>query len=266
VKDFVLELASRHADYNSKLNIMREYLQAYILRIMHDEGVFRSTAFLGGTALRFLHGLPRFSEGMDFSAAQKNGIDFVAMLKKVKQELSLAGYDVSVTYNEKKTVQSASVKFAGLLFEAGISPMKSQKFSVKVEIDTNPPAGAVLETAVVNKYFPIAFLSYDIPSLFAGKLHALLSREYVKGRDYFDLGWYLSRWKNISPNIDFLCEALKQTKWKGPLPTGSSWRPMAHTVVASADWKKITEDVAAFLENPSDAAVFTKANVLGLLA
>ena len=61
MKDYCLELSSRQTTFNAKLNIMREYLQAYALRIMHDKGVFRSTAFLGGTALRFLYNIPRFS-------------------------------------------------------------------------------------------------------------------------------------------------------------------------------------------------------------
>ncbi len=78
MKDYVLELVSKKEGYNAKLNAMREYLQAYILRVMHDEGVFRSVAFLGGTALRFLHGLPRFSEDLDFSLAGKPRLEFEA--------------------------------------------------------------------------------------------------------------------------------------------------------------------------------------------
>jgi predicted nucleotidyltransferase component of viral defense system len=265
MKDYALELASKKTDYNSKVNTMREYLQAYILRIMHDKGVFRSTSFLGGTALRFLHGLPRFSEDLDFSSVQKGAVDFSGLMKKIKDELILAGYDVNVTYNEKKTVQSAFVKFAGLLFEAGVSPLKSQKFSIKIEIDTDPPEGALLETSVVNIYFPVSFLTYDLPSLFAGKLHALLSREYVKGRDYFDLGWYLSRWKDIRPNILLLTNALKQTKWTGKMPSEDNWRNLIFEVVDQADWKKIREDVDSFLENPKDLEIFSKENVLSLL-
>jgi len=267
MKDYCLELAAKESGLNAKLNIMREYLQAYALRVIHDEGIFRSAAFLGGTALRFLYALPRFSEDLDFSFTGKDKeYSFAGLIKKVKEEFELAGYNIAVSYNDKKTVQSAFVRFEGLMFEAGISPLKSQKLSIKIEFDTNPPDGAVLKTHIVNKYFPISFLSYDLDSLFAGKLHALLSRKYSKGRDFFDLGWYLSKWGDLSPNLTFLCNALKQTGWKGEFPAEKSWRGLIYKVTSGADWKKVKEDVENFLENPADLNIFTKENVLGLIS
>jgi len=265
MKDYVLELVSKKEGYNAKLNTLREYLQAYILRVMHDEGVFRSVAFLGGTALRFLYGLPRFSEDLDFSLAQKSQVKFEALLKKIMSELAAAGYDTTLSYNDKKTVNSAFVEFSSLLFEAGISPLKSQKFSIKIEIDSKPPEGAILETQLVNKYFPISFLSYDINSLFGGKLHALLSRKYAKGRDYFDLGWYLSKWKGIEPNFALLKNALQETEWSSELPDKDNWRELIYKVVECVDWKKVKQDVEQFLENPLDLNIFTKENVMQLL-
>ncbi|MBU2541278.1 MAG: nucleotidyl transferase AbiEii/AbiGii toxin family protein [Candidatus Omnitrophica bacterium] len=265
MKDYCLELVGAKNGFNAKLNIMREYLQAYILRIMHDEGVFRSTAFLGGTALRFLYNLPRFSEDLDFSLTREKEYEFVELVAKIKQELKLAGYDISISYKHEKTVQNAMVKFERLMHEAGISPYKEQKFSVKLEIDTNPPKGAVLKTDIVNKYFPISFLSYDVSSLFAGKFSALLSRKYTKGRDFFDLGWYLSRWRDISPNITLLQNALKQTGWKKEMPSENTWQDFIFEVVKTTDWQKVRQDVENFLENPSDMDIFTKENVLSLI-
>ncbi|MFA5410646.1 MAG: nucleotidyl transferase AbiEii/AbiGii toxin family protein [Candidatus Omnitrophota bacterium] len=265
MKDYLLELVSQKEGYNARLNTMREYLQAYILRVMQDEGVFRSAAFLGGTALRFLYGLPRFSEDLDFSSAKKQAVPFAALLKKIASELSAAGYDASVVYNDRKTVNSAFIKFSNLMFEAGISPVKSQKFSIKVEIDTHPPEGAVLTTQIVNKYFPVSFLSYEIESLFAGKLHALLSRRYAKGRDYFDLGWYLSKWSAIEPNFKLLKNALRQTGWKKDFPAQDNWRRLIRGIVEGVNWAKVKRDVEGFLENPSDAGIFTKENTLRLL-
>ena len=265
MKDYVLELVAERTGFNSKLNIMREYLQAYILRIMHDEGMFRSTAFLGGTALRFLYKLPRFSEDLDFSTTDDNQFTFVDLIRNIKQELQLAGYDISIAYNDKKTVQYAMVKFEKLMYEAGISTRKEQKFSIKIEIDTHPPQGAILKTDIINIYFPIAFLSYDISSLFAGKIHALLSRKYTKGRDFFDLGWYLSRWKNISPNITMLQNSLKQTGWQGEIPSEKTWRSFLYNIVEGTDWHKVKQDVENFLENPSDLNIFNKKNLLTLI-
>ncbi len=266
MKDYCLELASQKTGFNAKLNTMREYLQAYTLRILHDEGVFRSTAFLGGTALRFLYNLPRFSEDINFSITEKNKeYSFKNIIKKIKAEFLLAGYNLSVSYNDKKTVQSAFLRFEGLMYEAGISPLKSQKLSIKIECDTNPPEGAVLKTDIVNKYFPVSFLSYDLPSLFAGKLHALMSRKYAKGRDFFDLGWYLSKWRDLTPNIILLHNALKQTGWKGSFPSEENWLEVVQKTVKDADWDVVREDVVNFLENPGDMDIFTKENLLGLI-
>jgi len=266
MKDYVLELVASRQGTNAKLNIMREYLQAYVLRILHDEGFFRSAAFVGGTALRFLHGLPRFSEDLGFSQAKENHEkSFVALMKKVERELEAAGYSASVLAKTEKTVHHAMIKFEGLLHEAGLSPMARQKFSVKIEIDTRPPQGAVLTTNVVNKYFPISFLSYDTASLFAGKVHALLTRKCSKGRDYFDLGWYLSRWKDIVPNITQLRNALEQTGWQGGPVDEANWRALLTGTVERADWKKVRQDVENFLENPGDMDIFSQENILGLL-
>lgn len=266
MKDYLLELVAKKTGFNAKLNIMREYTQAYTLRILHDEGLFRSLAFVGGTALRFMYNLPRFSEDLDFSLARKDSeYSFAVLIKKIKDEFGLAGYNISISYDDKKTVQSAFLKFEGLLYEAGLSPIRSQKFSIKIEIDTNPPQGAVLKSDIVNKYFPISFLSYELASLFSGKLHALLSRKYAKGRDFFDIGWYLSRWRDISPNIVLLHNALRQTGWQKPLPNEANWRDFLYQIVEKADWQKVRRDVENFLENPSDMNILSKENVLKLI-
>lgn len=265
MKDYVLELCASQKSFNAKLNILREYLQAYVLKILHEEGFFRSNAFLGGTALRFLYGLPRFSEDLDFSLEKKESNPFIKVLEKIKQELTLAGYDVSISYRGPKNVKMAAVKFEKLMYEAGLSPLKDQRFSVKLEVDTNPPKGAGLRTQIVNKYFPIAFLSHDLNSLFTGKLIALLARKYTKGRDFFDLGWYLSRWKDLSPNMTLLENGLRQASWRGTLPTEPTWRETIHRIVKRADWKRVREDVGNFLENPNDLNVFTQENVLQLI-
>lgn len=265
MKSYALNLVSTQTGLNAKLNTLREYLQHYTLGIMQDQGVFRTTAFLGGTALRFIYGIPRFSEDLDFSLTQPAGYDFEELMKKVETELAMAGYNVSVNPNKEKTVHSSFIKFEGLLYEAEISPLKNQKFSIKVEIDTNPPEGASLRKEIVSKYIAISFMSYDLTSLFAGKLHALLSRKYTKGRDFFDLGWYLSKWKDLSPNFILLENALKQTGWKGLVPSKENWKMMIQKVVSEADWNKVKQDVENFLENPRDAEIFTQENVLKLL-
>jgi predicted nucleotidyltransferase component of viral defense system len=265
MKDYCLELVAGKSGYNEKLNAMREYLQAYILSFMYEGGVFRHAAFVGGTALRFLHGLPRFSEELDFSQAGKDKVNFGALMNKITRELELAGYSAATSVKEDKTVNSAFIKLEALMYEAGISPLKSQKFSVKIEIDTNPPQGAVLEELLVNKYFPINFLAYDPASLFAGKVHAILIRKYTKGRDLFDLGWYLMTWKGIEPNFTQLNNALAQSKWQGPAISKVNWREVVSDGVAKADWKKLRSDVEQFLERPRDIELLSQEAVLKML-
>ena len=265
MKDYALELAASKADSNAKVNAMREYLQAYVLRICHDQGLLKYCAFVGGTALRFLYELPRFSEDLDFSLVDRARYSFDDLIAKIKRELQLAGYDVAIAYNDRQAVHKAMIKFEGLLFEAGLSPHRDQKFSVKLEVDTNPPQGARLTTALVNKFFPVTFVSYDIASMFAGKLNALFSRRYTKGRDFFDLGWYLSRWRELAPNIPLLENGLKQAGWRGKIPSIADWREQVHEVTQKADWKDVVRDVKNFLDRPADIDVFTKDNVLHLV-
>lgn len=265
MKDYLLELLSKQGDHNFKLNIAREYLQAYALRALYDSGMFRTTAFLGGTALRFVYDLPRFSQNLDFSIIENRKYSFVDILKKIKSEFILAGYNVDVSYNEKKSVKYAFFKFQDLMYVAGISPHKNQVLSIKFEIDFNPPSGSGFETRIVNKYFPIAFLIYDLSSLFAGKLHAILSRKYTKGRDYFDLAWYLSKWKNLSPNFTFLKNSLIQTGWKGEMPNKKNWRFLIREKIEKTGWQAVNDDVKNFLENSDDIKVFSKENILLLL-
>ena len=266
MKDYCLALVAAKSGYNEKLNAMREYLQAYILSFMYEGGVFRHAAFVGGTALRFLHGLPRFSEDLDFSQVGKDKVNFGALMSKITRELELAGYNAVASVEKDKTVNSAFIKFEALMHEAGISPLKSQKFSVKIEIDTNPPQGAALEELLVNKYFPINFLAYDPASLFAGKVHAILNRKYTKGRDLFDLGWYLMTWKGIEPNLTQLNNALAQSKWQGPVISKVNWRKVVSDTITKADWKKVRGDVEQFLERPRDLELLSQEALLKMLS
>lgn len=265
MKDHLLRLAAGKAAAHEKLNMMREYLQAHILRTLHEKGWFRRIAFLGGTALRFLYNLPRFSEDIDFSLENRQGYDFHRLLHHVKESLELAAYDVFVSSRDKRNVHSAFIRFAGLMYETGLTPNQGQKLSIKLEIDANPPDGAILETRLVNRHFPIAFLHYDLPSMLAGKLHALLTRSFHKGRDYYDLGWYLSKWQDIQPNFKFLNAALAQTGWTGPIIDTGNWCELLRLRLERTDWPKLAQDVRPFLEDTRDLNAITKENLMSLL-
>lgn len=265
MKEHCLQIAARAGQASEKYNVLREYTQAYVLKLMQEAGQFASYAFVGGTALRFLYDLPRFSEDLDFSCVSPAARPFADVLLRIKNELILAGYQVEVTCRDHRAVHAGFIKFEGLMYEAGLSALPAEKFSIKIEADTRPPEGGVLVTKITNRFFPLAFLSYDLPSLFAGKVHAVLTRPYVKGRDYYDIAWYLSRHKSLAPNFILLSRALVQTQAKHADVNETNWRRVLADHVVAADWRAVEADVLPFLERPDDMKVFTQPAVLGLI-
>ncbi|MBL7135161.1 MAG: nucleotidyl transferase AbiEii/AbiGii toxin family protein [Candidatus Marinimicrobia bacterium] len=123
--------------------------------------------FHGGTALRILHKINRFSEDLDFHLEYQNSKSItIKELDSLKQGLELAGYQISLKKQVEKIVQSVFIKFERLLYDAGLSPNKNEKLNVKIEIDTNPPEGFQTETTLINKYFPFAVRHHDLPTFF----------------------------------------------------------------------------------------------------
>jgi predicted nucleotidyltransferase component of viral defense system len=265
MKEQALSLARGAGDPGQGLNLLREYLQAHILRSLHECEAFRSVAFVGGTALRFLHGLQRFSEDLDFSVVSAEEYEGREWMAKVKRDLTLAGFDPLVTWNDRKAVHAGWIRLAGILNEAGLSPMPEEKLSIKLEIDTSPPAGARCERRVVTRHVTFLLQHYDLPSLMAGKLHAILARKYAKGRDWYDLVWYLSQRSQVEPNVELLQNALDQTHGDGKLDA-LSWRKLVQDRLESFDMKIIRSDVSPFLERTQDAALLTRDNLIDLLS
>ncbi|MCD6136302.1 nucleotidyl transferase AbiEii/AbiGii toxin family protein [Candidatus Bipolaricaulota bacterium] len=264
MKDRALQLASK-APPGQQRNVLREYLQAHVLYSLQSVRAFEQIAFVGGTALRFLYGLHRYSEDLDFSLEHAEGYSFDRLLDRVESDLTNAGFDVTMHSHEGEPIHSAFVRLPGLLYEAGLSPHRTEKLSVKIEIDTRPPAGATVTTTLIDRHFLLALLHYDIPSMMAGKLHALLSRPYTKGRDIYDLLWYLSRPDGADPNIHLLQNALAQTGWNGPPVRAGNWREAIADKIAELDFSKIAEDVGPFLERPEDRALLSREIVLSAL-
>lgn len=266
MKDYLREKISKIADTNLARCIVREYLQARILESFQESGAFTSWAFVGGTALRFLYNMPRFSEDLDFSLKDvKTEDNFTNILKKAKKDFESENYDVAVKINELKNVKSSFIKFSKLLNELGLSPHISEAISIKIEIDTNPPAGALFETSIIRRHILLNLLHYDKSSLLAGKLHAFLTRKYVKGRDIYDLMWYLAEKRWPEPNLVLLNNALRQTSWLGPKITANNWRNKISEKICSLDWSKVLRDVKPFIEKKIEVDLLTKNNLLDIL-
>jgi predicted nucleotidyltransferase component of viral defense system len=266
VKDYIKQLVERIKDNNLARCMTREYLQARVLEILQENDAFVNWAFVGGTALRFLYSMPRFSEDLDFSLVKAGFEDnFTDLMKKIKSTIGTEDYALIVKAKSEKTVKSAFFNFSGLLYEIGLSQHRSDTISIKVEIDTNPPPGATFETSVVRRHCLLNLQHYDKSSLLAGKLHALLSRKYVKGRDLYDLMWYLSDRTWPDPNIVSLNNALKQTGWSGKKITESNWRSETAIRISKYDWKKVISDVRPFVEKQKELEMLTKEILLKLL-
>jgi Nucleotidyl transferase AbiEii toxin, Type IV TA system len=247
-------------------NDVREYLQARILGVLQRKGAMIPLAFQGGTALRFLYATARYSEDLDFSLEGKaDKYDFRGYLSEIRSEFVAEGYEVQVKLSEKKAVNSAFVRFPGLQYELGLSPHRQQTLSVKLEVDTRPPAGAVLATTVVRRFLPLQLHHYDQASLLAGKLHAVLQRPYLKGRDVYDLIWYLSDPAWPPPNIKLLNNALHQTGWEGHPLNLRNWHRAVREKVQDVAWDRVEDDVRPFLGPGSDPSMLTKNNLLRLL-
>lgn len=248
-------------------NVAREYLQARLLGTLQRTGAMIPLAFHGGTALRFLFATQRYSEDLDFALeGVREQYDFRSYLRAIQNELRTEGYAVEVKVNDQKVVHSAFVRFPGLLYELDLSPHHDEVLAVKLEVDTNPPAGAGLETTIVRRHVILRLQHHDRASLLAGKLHAILQRPYLKGRDLYDLLWYLSAPDWPPPNLAVLNNALEQTGWTGGALDSATWRFAVATRLKEANWTQAVADVRPFLEPGVDVSLLASENLGRVLA
>lgn len=267
MKAYIQQLISEYADILTKKSLVREYLQARVLQTLQDNGAFSNWAFLGRTALRFLYNIPRYSEDLDFSVRNPSeDCRFEVLLHKMKAVFQAESYTVNIKMSSPKVVMSAFLKFPGLLYELGISPYETETVSIKIEIDTNPPEGAAYSTKIIRRHVIVQVLQYDKASLFAGKLHAILSRAYTKGRDLYDFVWYLSDPSWPHPNLKLLNASLMQTGWSGDVITEKSIAPILSERMNELNWDSVSHDIQPFLERAGDLALITKDNCLGLIS
>ena len=244
---------------NEKINLTREFLQILILKIMNDKKMFDSYAFVGGTCLRILYDLRRFSEDLDFSLIAKEGMEIGQVHAQCLKALRLYGLECEAKPRSVGAVAGMMMKFPGLLKELGLSPLSGQKLSIKWESDTNPPGGWLSTNTIVNKHFMFNVAHYDLPSLFAGKLHACFYRTYTKGRDWYDFLWYLS--KKIKPNFTMLNNAITQTQKKESCINEDNFKDHLLEHVEKIDFEVVKKDVERFLEDKDALNVFDKEKI-----
>jgi predicted nucleotidyltransferase component of viral defense system len=196
---------------------IREVVQEIALLGFWRSGFFEQAAFYGGTALRIFHGLNRFSEDLDFSLiSEQSSFRLEPALSSVKTELAAWGLSFEAepkSSGERTGIESAFLKGntrinllnIGIPKELNRHVQHNQKITIKLELDTTPPPLAATEIKTHLLPTPFQVRLYDLPSLFAGKLHALLFRDWksrVKGRDFYDFVWYVGR--NVPVNLQHL--------------------------------------------------------------
>ncbi len=267
MKDRLRELVHNSAGGSAARNLAREYLQALILAALQRAGAMVPLAFQGGTALRFLYSTRRYSEDLDFALERPGaGYDFRSFLDAIQADLRRDGYVVDLArVSDQRAVHSAFVRFPGLLHELGLSNRRDEALSVKLEVDTRPPAGAGLETTVVRRHVLLRLQHHDRASLLAGKLHAILQRPYPKGRDFYDLIWYLSDPEWPDPNLLLLNNALAQTRFPGEPLSPTTWIEALRTRVRGVKWDALLKDVGPFLESNDERALLSSETITSLL-
>jgi len=243
---------------------VREITQEIVLAALGRGEFFKHTLFQGGTCLRIFHGLNRFSEDLDFILREPNPeFRLREHIQHLTEELSAFGYQIEITDRAKaeKAVQTAFLKDSSLgkLLELRQADRSGppRKIRIKLEVDTNPPAGSGAALEYLDFPFVSAVAVQDMPSLFAGKMHALLCRKPIKGRDWYDFIWYASQ--GIGINEAFLSAALDQLgPWQGQgVIVSKAWVVGAlEDRIPSIDWKRAADEVRPFVrasEQPSIA-------------
>ncbi len=260
-----LRLLVRATDPLAGRNVAREYLQARVLEGMGRAGAFATLAFQGGTAVRFLYNLPRYSEDLDFALeGDRSNYDLRGWLATVQQQFRREGYEVRTAVRDRGAVHAAWLRFPGILYETGLSPHRDQVLAVKIDVDTNPPAGAVARTRLVRRHVSLRLWHHDRASLLAGKVHAVLRRPFAKGRDVYDLAWYLSNPEWPQPNLELLSAALRQGPKSGrALLLPGAWQEATARRLATLSWDDLSADARPFLEGPNRLP--DRAEVLDLL-
>jgi len=268
------DLSTVHSSYDA----LREILQEIILLGLYDAGFFKHAAFYGGTALRILHNLPRFSEDLDFSLLDLNpGFNIVPYQQAVIDTLQAYGFEASIEIKKKSTnsaIASAFIKgntlehLLNIQAPASITKKihKEQLVKIKIEIDTEPPLLFQTENSI--RLTPRAYTinTFTLPSLFAGKMHAVLCRAWgnrPKGRDWYDLVWYIAQ--NVALDLVHLQARLEQSckfleSQKVDLPnelTLATVLKLLEQRIASLDVNKAKLDVMPFIKDTRELELWS---------
>jgi predicted nucleotidyltransferase component of viral defense system len=250
------------------INALKEVYQEIALLGLYRGGFFQKAAFYGGTALRIVHGLDRFSEDMDFTLLAKDpSFDIESYFPYIIDEFKALG--IKMTLRKKTKVKESAIESAFLKNDTSIHTLdieiddlsnildgvhSGKKLKIKFEVDTNPPLK--FHTTSHTLLLPITFniIAMTLPNLYAGKLHAVLFRNWktrVKGRDWYDFEWYVKR--GVKVNLAHLQERMQESgdfDSKNIL-TEENLKVLLKEKIDTLDIEKAKEDVQVFIKNKS---------------
>lgn len=243
---------------------IREILQQTALLGLERHGFFEKAAFYGGTALRILYGLDRFSEDLDFTLLKPTeNFDFAPYLEGMRKELSSFGFNMEVTKKTKNietSILSAFMKMNTIELYLAIGEetkaknvIHNEKVQIKLEVDINPPLHVRYENHLVLNPVSFYVLTLHKSDLFAGKMSAILFRAWkgrVKGRDWYDLIWYIQN--KIPLSLSYLGACMRQA---GNLEADQSLDrnqliEMLKSKIQSIDWESAKADMRSFISDP----------------
>lgn len=257
---------------------LREIMQEITLAGLYRANFFNHAAFYGGTALRIFHGLDRFSEDLDFSLLHKNtNFDLKPYFKSIIEEFQAIGLNVSLTQKLKSNdskIDSAFLKsdtsWSEIVLENSNLPLNLLRkpiIKIKLEIDTHPPLNFNTENLLLLKPFSFYVNCFKLPDLFAGKLHALLFRKWknrVKGRDWYDLVWYIQN--GIPVNLNhFRIRALESGDYQKDSISENDILHMLDSKIREINIESIKEDVFRFIPDQKVLDIWSREFFLDLI-
>jgi predicted nucleotidyltransferase component of viral defense system len=259
-------------------NALKEIIQEIALLGLWRAKFFEHAAFYGGTALRILYGLNRFSEGIDFSLIKpRNDFQLSQYLDAIATELNGLEFNVEVSQKKADAINSAFIKAdtkehllkIDVPEEIAERVNRREQLKIKLEIDTDPPGGFETEAKTLLQPIPFSVRTYKPPDLFAGKLHAILQRAWqsgrIKGRDYYDFVWYIAQGTPV--RLSHLQERLRQT---GGWPEDKQLSQTDLVILLkekfkSVDFKSAKDDVVRFIKDPASLDLWSPQFFVSLL-
>lgn len=254
------------------LHALREIMQEIALLGLWRGKFFDKAAFYGGTALRTLYGMERYSEDLDFTLLEPNAdFDLSSYTDALERELAAFGFEVRFEMSTKAVaspIQSAFLKANTLsqllVIETPTALMgsirKGQRLKIKLEVDTDPPPGFNTETRYLLMPLPFAVRVLTTADLFAGKMHAVLCRRWktrVKGRDWYDLVWFAGRHPQL--HLAHLEQRMRQTgDWREAAPLSeSAFRQCLDRTIETLNIKQARQEVEPFVKDPQTLALWS---------